>query len=88
MPPNFFGDLGAFFLGKPLFFGIYAGLTVACQHGTICIFYVIGSGTMKRLLWILAVCLALSGCRMTLLPEPTEAVVYETFGTRPVETSS
>ena len=40
---------------------------------------------MKKLLWILGLCLVLPGCRMTLLPDPTEEVVYETFGTRPVQ---
>ena len=43
---------------------------------------------MKKWIWILALCLLLSGCRMTILPEPTEEVVFETFGTRPVETNS
>jgi hypothetical protein len=43
---------------------------------------------MKRLLWLLVVCLVLSGCRMTLLPDPTQEVVYETFGTKPVEEDS
>lgn len=40
---------------------------------------------MKKLLWILALSLVLSGCAVTLLPDPTQEVVYETFGTKPVE---
>lgn len=43
---------------------------------------------MKKILCFLLACLLLTGCRMTILPEPTEEVVFETFGTRPVEANS